>query len=283
MKSGKKVVVAMIIILLILLLAIGEAFAYLYVATDVLKTDRQLFFQYFSQITAEDGFVDKKIIEFNKKKTQNPYKDSGKITFEVEYPDNTMKAIIEKVNDLSINYLGRVDSVNQKAERNIEIDYGNDVVLPINYRMDNNKFGLQTDELSKKFIAIRNENLDQFIDDISGDGIVSMSAKINGISEILTTNNNLFSKIELSENEIEQLEQIYSPILKEALTEEKFTSVKTAQEESYTLEISFQEIKDIIIKMLEKTKENTLLIDKLNEAALKIEPDMEKMDTSDTK
>ena len=54
MRNGKKVIVTTIITLLILVLAIGGVFAYLYVATDILKTDRQLFFEYFSQIISED-------------------------------------------------------------------------------------------------------------------------------------------------------------------------------------------------------------------------------------
>lgn len=281
MRSGKKVIVTIIIILLISLLAVSGAFAYLYMATDILKTDRQLFFEYFSQITSEEGFLDKKIAEFYEKKEQNAYENSGEITFEVEYPDDSMKSVIEKVNDLSIKYSGKVDSVNQKADQNIEVDYGNNVVLPINYRQDGNKFGLQTDKLSKKFIAIKNENIDELIDNVSGDGITSMSSRINGISEILTTDSNFFSELEFSEEEKNQLKQIYNPILREALVEEKFTSTKAEQNESYILEISFQEIKDIIIKMLETTKENTLIIDKLNEAVLKIDPEMEKMNTSD--
>lgn len=281
MKNGKKVIVTTIIILLILVLATGGVFAYLYLATDILKTDRQLFFEYFSQITTEDGFLDKKIADFSAKKEQNAYENSGEITFEVEYPDDSMKSVIEKVNDLSIKYSGKVNSVNQKAEQNIEVDYGNNVVLPINYRQDGNKFGLQTDKLSKKFIAIKNENIDELIDNVSGDGITSMSSRINGISEIVTTESDLFSEFKLSEEEKNQLKQIYSTIIQEALVEEKFTSTQIEQNESYTLEISFQEIKDIIIKMLETTKGNTLIIDKLNEVALKVDPEMEKMDTSD--
>ena len=282
MKSSNKVLI-LIMTLLIMLLITGGAFAYVYFATDILKTDKQLFFEYFSQVTTdeENSFFDNRINDFYEKKKQTPYENTGEITFEVEYPDDSMKSVIEKVNDLSIRYSGEVDSVNQKAEQNIEVDYGNDVVLPINYRQDGNKFGLKTDKLSKKFIAIRNENIDELIDNVSGDGITSMSSRINGISEILTTNSYLFSGFKFSEEEKNQLKQIYNPILQEALVEEKFTRTKTEQNESYILEISFQEIKDIIIKMLEKTKENTLLIDKLNETVQQIDPEMEKMDVSD--
>ena len=277
MKSKK--IVAVILIVLMLLLIAGGAFAYLYIATDIFKTNREMFFKYFSQITAEDGFIEKEIIDFEENKKQTPYEKSGEITVDVKYPDEDMDDIIEKVNELSIKFLGKMDSTNQKTEQNIKVDYGNGVVLPINYRQDGNEFGLQIDKLSKKFIAIRNENLGDLIDEISGNS--SMSSRIDGIVEIFTASSDLISGIEFSDDEKKQLEQIYSPILQEALIEEKFTSTKTEQNKSYTLEISFQEIKEIIIKMLEKTKENTLIIDKLNESVLKMDPNMEPMDTRD--
>ena len=276
--KGKKIV-SIIIVLLILLLIAGGAFAYAYIATDIFKTDKEMFFKYFSQITAEDGFIEKGIVDFEKKKMQTAFENSGEITVDVKYPDEDMDDIIEKVNELSIKFSGKMDSTNQKAEQNIKVDYGNDVVLPINYRQDGNEFGLQIDKLSKKFIAIRNENLRDLIDEISGNS--SMSSRIDGIVEIFTASSDLISGIEFSDDEKKQLEQIYSPILQEALIEEKFTSTKTEQNKSYTLEISFQEIKEIIIKMLEKTKENTLIIDKLNESGLKMDPNMEPMDTRD--
>ena len=53
MKSGKKVVITLIIAILVLLLIAGGVLAYAYLATDIFKTDKQLFFKYFSQISAE--------------------------------------------------------------------------------------------------------------------------------------------------------------------------------------------------------------------------------------
>lgn len=274
MRNSKKIIIPIIIILILLLIA-GGAFAYVYMETDILKTDKELFFKYFAQITSEDGFVDKGIKDFNEKKKQTPYENSGEITVEVEYPEDEIDAkIIEKVNDLAITFSGKVDSINQKVEKNIEVDYGNDVIFPINYRQDGNNFGIQIDNLSKKFIAIRNENLDKLAENLGGESIASIPDKI---TTIITELN---QPIEFSETEKEQLKQIYGTILEGQLLDENFSSIKMEQSESYTLELSNEQVKNIIIKMLEATKQNTLIIDKVNELILAQDSESETIDTT---
>lgn len=272
MKSGKKILVVIMVMLMLLLIA-GGAFAYVYMATDILKTDGELFFKYFAQITSsEEGFIEKGIKDFNEKKNQTPYENSGELTVIAEAPEGISEAIIDKVNELKISFSGKVDSVNQKVNQNIEVDYGNDVIFPVNYRQDGNKIGLQFDELSKQFIAVRNENLKEFAQKL---GIEDVSEIPNEID---------FSEkkqeIEFSEEEIEQLKQIYGTVLEQQLLDENFTSIKTEQNESYTLELSNEQVKNIIIKMLEATKQNTLIIDKINEIMLAQDSEAEKIDVS---
>lgn len=270
MKKGKKIIVV-IIILLLLLLIVGGAFAYVYVATDIFRTDKEMFLTYFAQLTSEEGFLDKRINEFYEKKTQNAYENSGEITVDAKYPDEDFDKVMNKVNDLAIRFSGKVDSLNQKVEQNIEVDYGDDVTLPINYRQDGNKFGLQTDELSKKYIAVRNEDLQQLVTNL---GIED--AEIPAVFDLTEETKD----INITDAEIEQLKQIYTPILQENLTEENFSSIKTEQNESYTLELNNEQIKNLVIKMLEATKQNTLIIDKINEIMLTLDPDAEKIDVS---
>lgn len=270
MKSGK-ILVTIIVILLVLLLIGGGAFAYIYLATDILKSNKQLFGEYFAQITAEDGFIDNRIADLNKKKSQNPYENSGEITVEVDYPEEMIETdIIDKVNDLVIRVDGKVDSVNQKVEQNIEVDYGNDVILPINYRQDGNKFGLQSDELAPKYIAIRNENLNEFLQKFGVE--IDMQEISNSIEDI--------EEEVLSQEELEQIKQIYLPYLQQHLLEENFSSIKTKTNESYTLELNGEQLKNIIVKILELTKQNTLLLDKVNEIMLQQDAEAEKIDTT---
>jgi len=267
--KGKKIIVAIIVILIMLLMA-GVAFAYVYTSTDILKSDKEMFFKYFAELTAEDGFVDKRIKDFSEKKKDNSYENSGTITAKVEYPDEDVKNIIEKVNDLSINFSGKVDSVNQKVEQNIEVDYGNNVTLPINYRQDGNTIGLQPSKIIKKYISVKNENLKQLLTNLGVEDVSDVPDTIE-ISEVK-------QNIEFTDEEKEMLKQIYGNILEQNLLEENFSSVKTEQNVSYTLELSIDQIKNIIVKMLEATKENTLIIDKINEIMLEYDPEADKID-----
>lgn len=269
--KGKKIV-SIIIVLLILLLIAGGAFAYAYIATDIFKTDKEMFFKYFAQITAEDGFIEKGIVDFEKKKKQTPYKNSGEITINLEDPGELDEKILGKLNELVIRFDGQIDSVNQKAEQNIEIDYGNNVILPISYKQDGNKLGLQSDKLSKQYIGIRNEKLKEFATKFGVEDVSKIPDKI----EL----SNVEEKVIFTDEEVEQLKQIYGTVLQQELLEENFTKVKTPQNESYTLELSAEQIKNIIIKMLEVTKSNTMIIDKINELILEQDLEIEKIDVA---
>lgn len=277
MRGAKKIIVPILIILILLLIA-GGAFAYVYIATDILKTDKEMFFKYFSQITAEeDGFIDSKIKAFNEKKQQTPYENSGEITVAVEYPEDAgiSEDVIQKANELSIKFSGKTDSINQRVEQDIEVDYGNEVVFPIKYRQDENEFGLQFDAIgSSKFIAIRNENLDELAEKFSGDNIVSIPSEIEGISDIFQN-----SQLNFTDEEKNQLQQIYNPVLQEQLTTESFSRENIEQGELYVLELTNDQVKNIIIKLLEATKQNTLVLDKINNQMQEIEPDAETIET----
>ena len=281
MNKGKRIVVAILIILILLLLA-GGAFAYVYIATDLLRTDKEMFFKSFAQITVEDGFINKGINDFNEKKKQMPFDNSGKITFGVEYPEEELENVVDKVNDLSITFSGKSDFNNEKIEQNIQVDYGNNIIFPLKYKQDGNKFGVQSDKLSKQYIAIKNENLDEFFEKLldDEDSIFSTSEKIEGITETLSSPTEIAEKMQFTEEETKQLEEIYGKVLDANLLDENFTSVKTEQNESYILELTSEQVKNLMIKIVEATKQNTLIIDKINKIITETDPESEKIELS---
>lgn len=68
-KKKMNMLVILIIIILIIILVGGVAFAYL--ATDLLKSDKELFFKYITQIAdSEKGFIDNNINQYFEKKNQ---------------------------------------------------------------------------------------------------------------------------------------------------------------------------------------------------------------------
>lgn len=268
MRKKKSGLIVIIVLLLVVLIA-GGAFAYVYMATDLLRTDKELFLKYFSQIVTEGEFVDSNIQQYNEKKQQTPYENEGKITVAANIPEE-YNVPTDSVNNLSINFSGKTDTLNRQIEQNIEVDYGNDVVFPLTYKQYEDSFGVQFDHFGSKYIAIRNENLKELVEKFGVEDTSEIPDKIE-LSEVK-------EEIKFSTEEIEQIKQIYGTVLQEQLLEENFSSIKTANGESYILQLSGEQIKNIIVKMLEATKQNTLLIDKVNEYMLKIDEDSETLD-----
>lgn len=273
----KKSGLIVIIVILMLILLAGGAFAYVYFSTDLLRTDKEMFLKYFSQITTDGQFVDNSIKQYNEKKQQTPYENKGKITVEADVSEE-FDVPVDNVNGLLIDFSGKTDKSKNIAEQNVEIVYDSEydengdykVSLPFTYKQYEDTFGVQFDHFGNKYIAFRNENLKEFAQKFGIEDVSQIPDKIE-LSEVE-------EEIEFSTEETEQLKQIYGIILQEQLLDENFSRAKTDEGESYTLQLSGEQIKNIIIKMLEATKQNTLLIDKVNEYMLKMDPDTEEIE-----
>ena len=74
----KKIV--LLVILIVLLLAGGIAYAYY--ATDLFKTDKEMFFSYLIDEKTETEFNQEKLIEYYAKQASTPYESNGEISFD---------------------------------------------------------------------------------------------------------------------------------------------------------------------------------------------------------
>ncbi len=265
MKKGNNVLIIVIIVVLLVALLAG-GFIYIFFATDILKSDEKLFYKYLAQIVSEeDGFVEQNIEKLKDKKKQNPYENSGSLTIQTELPKD-MEDLANEVNELTFKFSGKTDNVNKKTEKEFIVDYGNDVTFPVIYKHIDKTFGLQIKPIgSNKFIAIKNENLKEFLEKLNVTDTTNIPDEID-FSEIE-------KNIKFTKEEKEQLKEIYSPVLKEQLTKNNFTGMKKSDGEEYVLQLNGEQIKNLIVKLLEATKQNTLLIDKLNEYISQINED----------
>lgn len=259
MGKTKKIVITLIVVLLILLIGIGGAFTYAYLATDLLKSDKELFFKYLSQINAEEnGFIDANIAKFQEKKKQNIYENSGDFTFTAEIPEeveDTAGKVFDKVNELSIRFSGKSNGTSRKSEQNIEIDYGNDVIFPVNYRQDGNIFGLQTKYVGSKYIAVENNNLKDLAQKLGMDDL-DIPDKIELEEQV--------QDFKFTPEELEQVKQTYGSVIDEQLTKENFTSLETTEGVEYALTLSGEQTKNLVIRLLETLKQDKMLINKIN-------------------
>ena len=71
-----------ILILLIIILLLIAGIAYLYLFTDLLKTNKQLFFQYTAKLVQEqDAFIDNAVMQYLQRKQSSPHKVLSCIIF----------------------------------------------------------------------------------------------------------------------------------------------------------------------------------------------------------
>ena len=249
-----------IIIVLIAILILGGIFAYLYFGTDLLKTNEQLFFKYLGQmVDTQDGFMDSQLTAYSNKKYTGKYEDSGEFSVDINMSgmDSEMLQIL---NDFNITYSGKIDNTARKNEQDISINYSSDVNFPLKYKYANETLGLQTDYVSSKYIGIENNNLKEFVEKFGVTDTTDFPDTIDFFSNVSNQ-----ETMNLTDEEREQVVNTYTAILEEKLGEKEFTKSEENEVTSYSVQMTNQEMKDLMLTVLETLKNDQIMMPKMEE------------------
>ncbi len=253
MKPKKNRIMLIVIILLIIIVLLGSIIAYLYFFTDIFKSNKQLFFKYASQILqSEEGFIDNQLIQYFQKKNSNSYENNGKITFGIS--DAGIEQKLKLVNNFNISFSGKEDPNNLKSEKEISLNYSDDVKFPLTYRKINTITGLQTKYIGSNFVAIRNDE---------------KNSNLKNINNILNLEN-----IELSNEEIQYLKTTYFDKILNTLEDNKFSTLTEGDLKGYRLTLTNEDFRNILIKISNILKSDTNTTNKLSEMLPNIEIDI---------
>ena len=255
--KGTKLLRNGIIIISILIVLLLVVFVVLYFCTDLLKSDKQLFFKYASQLVeTEGGFVENNIEAFYNKKQQMPYENEGKFDFTVDLGNNTNEQI-DIANDFVVNFSGKTDKTNNKAEQNIELKYSDDVSWPLIYRHDGDIYGIQTDYVSSKYVAVENNNLKEFAEKVGMTDTSDVPEKIE-ISEDK-------ANFEYTEEEKQTVQEKYMTILENQFKDDQFQTEKNDDGTTrYILTMTNEELKNLVIALLNELKTDDVTLGKIN-------------------
>lgn len=254
MKTKGKILIILIVVIVIL----GGGFTYLYFGTDLLKTNKQLFFKYLGQtIEIENGFIDSKLAEYNSKKMTGKYEDNGQFSVDIDVADmdEDMLAI---VNNFNVTYTGKIDNTARKNEQEISINYSDEVNFPLKYKYANETLGLQTDCISDEYVGIENKNLKEFVEKFGVTNVENIPETIDFFAD--TDTNQQFT---FTDEEKEQLKNTYQPILMERIGEKEFTKTEENGITNYSVEMTNQELIDTISALLETLKNDQVLLPKM--------------------
>ena len=252
-KKSSKILIILIIIVLLVILTGGVIIICL--ATDLFKSDKELFFKYTTQIgDSENGFIDSNLKQYWEKQRTTPYINEGSFSTNITSEQDQQQ--FDKVNHFNISFSGQVDTANSKSAQDISLNYSDSVNFPISYRQVENKIGLQTKYVGNKFIAIETDKLANLTGstDIDLEDYTDMVEKLQEMS-----------KIELTNDEKSNIQNTYMEVLNTQLNEEKFTKVKDSDANGYQLSLTGEETKNLMIALLEKLKSDQTTLDKINE------------------
>lgn len=260
----KKSLLITIIVLLVILILAGGIFAYIYLATDILKTDKEAFAKYALKLgDQEKGFVPNILEQYESKKMTNAYENSGEITATTEVLSDSidsniqvMKNYVEFGNNTNISFDGKVDTTNKKVEQNISVNYNDNVSFPFKYKQDGDVYGIQSDYFSPNYIAIENNNLQELFQKFGVLDTTNIPNKIE-YSEI--------QSLKLTDDEKTHLQQNYLVPILNSFSDDKFSKIENADDSvSYVLSTTNIELKDLLVQTLETFKNDTIMLNKVN-------------------
>lgn len=245
--KNKKVLVTLIVLVLALIILLG-GMAFAYTNTDFFKTDEQLFYKYIGQVGEKlKGFESKELDTYFQKTNETPYESEGKLDVDVNMKSLLSDKHSELVNDLNITFSGKTDKKENKSEQKININYSDNVSFPIEYRQTGNLYGITSNLLLTKYLAVKNENIEELIEKFGDENTITSTPK--EIEEVI-------SIIDRNKINIETAMQILKTSISENITKANFSKTNN---DNFVLTLSEKETKMIFLKVLEELKNNKVL------------------------
>ena len=265
MRSSKKILIIVIIMIVVLAIA-GTTLGFLYLKTDLFKSDKELFQKYIMQDIEKIGEIAKSNIyqTYEDAKTQNIFESNTDI--DITYSEGG--EISSPFNDLSFSF--KEQKENEYSYRNAKILYQDETYLEIEGIRDQELYGIRFPEV-KQFVSVKNINESQNTQNLGiNDEIVQ------NITEVIDNDNLLIDKV-FTQDEINTLINTYFNILKNNIENASFSSQKnvmitvdnnTIKANAYIATLQPNQVQEIITQILTDIKNNEIILNKIEELGL---------------
>ena len=265
MKS-KKILIIVIIIMAILVTA-GGVLAYLFIATDTFKSDKELFAKYIYQNMEP-------LQEIGNSQMIQKYKD---IENEKKYESNTdIKVVYSEGGEVSNPFNNLAAKLNIQKDADEEYFYADGQILfnqeeylESEIIKDKELYGIRFSDVTKQFVSIKDDsNLEKVANSIGTD-VATLQKIIDTINGTVPITNEL-----ITQNEMKTLKEKYSNIITEAISNGTFSSNKkamitynnnTIKAKAYTVTLNSQQVENLILQILNNIKTETVITNKLND------------------
>lgn len=248
MKKSKIIIISIVSVLLL-----GCAiFAVLYFATDVFKSDKEVFYKNVSQIDFSKFMDTTQTTKYQERIKTEKYKNEGSLSIKVNTGAET------NINE-SFNYISQVDNTNKLADSSVTINKEGDELLTINYLRNEDLYGIQFKDIVSQYVAIENNNLKEFVQKLGIRDVTNIPDKID-LSQIMQNNTEGINLEEINQEEIKTIIDKYLNVISENIPESNYSKV----EGGYKLTIDIKTLQNILNKILNNLKDDEQVFNLVN-------------------
>ncbi len=263
----KKIQVLIITLVIILLLGCAT-FATLYFATDIFKSNKDMFYKYISQISVGDTLVANEYSKYQERLKNEDNTNKGNVSISV-------KGNNEEVINEEFDFETKSKPGEDFASAKIDMKQNDEKKLTIDYLRNEDSYGLRFEDVIKQYIVLENNNLKEFAQKLGIENTDNMPNKLE-----------IQDKVVMGEEEQKAIEQIltkYMNIAIEQIPNENYSKLKKENitlddkelsADGYQLTINGDLLKEILINVLNSMKEDEEvynLLSKLSETEFKLE------------
>ena len=243
----------LLILILILCIALGGV-GYAYYITRDNMSNKELFIYYLTRKEETNEKVEK-IKQYSKKKMESSYKTKGKVELNVSGEEDDES--IQMLNNSKITFEGKINPTEKMIEQEITAVLGMGINVPFNYKQDKDYFGVQTNLLTPKYIAIRNDNLKE------------LAKRFDADSEEFPDKINFENNIDYEK--INDFAEKYKRIIYENLpAENAFTKSKDGNKTTLSVSMTNKEIATSLKTILEELKNDEFIINTLKNSNVNV-------------
>lgn len=261
--------IQVLIITLVIVLVLGCAtFATLYFATDIFKSNKDMFYKYISQVSVGDTLVADEYSKYQERLKNEDNTNKGNVSISV-------KGNNEEVINEEFDFETKSKPGEDFASAKIDMKQNDEKKLTIDYLRNEDLYGLRFEDVIKQYIVLENNNLKEFAQKLGIENTDNMPNKLE-----------IQDKVVMGEEEQKAIEQIltkYMNMAIEQIPNENYSKLKKENitlddkeisADGYQLTINGDLLKEILINVLNSMKEDEEvynLLSKLSETEFKLE------------
>ena len=267
-KKKKKLILIITLSVLLVLLITGGVCAYLYLNTDLLKSNQTLFEKYIGQnLSIAKEFIKQKPEELIDVLNRNKY--TSNTTIKATYTSGigtTAETNQSNINNASINISSQVDKSNNYDYKNIRMAYNTEELAKVEYIQKDDLKGIRLDGIMQ-FTTIRSENIDKVAENL---GIEQETLENMWM---LTQELNLDEIFNFTEEEEQAILDKYSEVIEKNTSKESFgkynqstISLNNTQAvaDGYYLELTKEQYYSLLIELLNTISSDDIILSKID-------------------